>query len=134
MSSESAPDYLEFPEPDIVKMYASRTPTSLSALAERLKSISERGRFYLIVDFTGLTGGFNTEAREQGPRLIKPEWVSGAVYINASMPVRLALKVINLSMFLAGRADFPTEFVDSEEKAYAALARFRAENEAKGTS
>ncbi|HLT32070.1 MAG TPA: hypothetical protein VK013_18670 [Myxococcaceae bacterium] len=131
MSDDASRDYLEFPEPDLVLMHASRTPSSLALLTERLRSISERGRFYMIIDFTGMKGGFDAEAREKGPNMIKPEWISGCAYVNASMPIRLALKVINLTMFLAGRADFPTEFVDSMEKAHATIARFRAEAAAK---
>ena len=56
----------------------------------------------------------------------------GLADINASMPVRLALKVIDLAMFLAGKSDFPTGFVHSEAEAEAAIGRFRAEQAAKG--
>lgn len=127
MSDDTSADYLEFPEPDLVLMHAARTPSSIALLSERLRSISERGRFYMIIDFTGMKGGFDAEAREKGPTMVKPEWIAGCAYINASMPVRLALKVINLTMFLAGRADFPTEFVTSMEGAQATIARFREE-------
>lgn len=134
MRDDTSPDDLECLKPDLVLIRAARTPNSLSQLSERLRSIGERGRFYLIIDFTGMKGGFDAEAREKGPSLIKPEWISGCAYINASMPVRLALKVINLTMYLAGRADFPTEFVDSMEEAQAVIGRFRADAAAKTRS
>ena len=79
------------------------------------------------MDFTGLSGGIDSSVRERGSQLIKAEWMRGCVYINASMPIRAGLKVINLAMFLAGKADFPTEYVKSREEALAVVERFRAD-------
>lgn len=131
LPSPSRGEFLEFRPPDVVHMRASESPVDLEQLAERLRGFAAQARFYLVIDFTGMTGSIDTEMREKGPKLIKPEWMLGIAYINASMPVRLALKVINLAMFLAGKSDFPTEFVNSEAEAMAAVERFRADQAAR---
>lgn len=119
--------YLEFVSEDVVVMHTSASNgEDLAVTAENLKKRAENGRFFLIVDFTGATTGIDSNTRERGANLVKAEWMRGCVYINASMPIRAALKVINLAMFLAGKADFPSEYVKSFDEAYAAIDRMRA--------
>ena len=126
-TNPSAP-FLEFLPGDVVVMRpGSGEAEDLVDTAKRLEARAEQGRFFLIVDFTDMSGGIDTETRESGSKLIKAEWMRGSVYINASMPIRAALKVINLAMFLAGRADFPTEFVKSMEEAQKTVERMKAE-------
>jgi len=127
MSTAPQPSFLEFLPDDVVIMRTwAGDGEDIAVTAERLKKRAEQGRFFLIVDFSGVTGGIDSATRERGSNLIKAEWMRACVYINASMPMRAALKVINLAMFLAGRADFPTEFVKSMEEAQEAVARLKA--------
>lgn len=127
-SPASELNFLEFPSDDVVFMRIQASPVRLTDSAELLRARAEKGPFYLAVDFTSMTGNLDAESREQGPKLIKPEWILGAVYINASLPLRMAIKVFNLAMFLTGRGDFPTEFVASEQELSPALERLRREN------
>src|SRR5690606_13828071 len=96
--------YLEVLSDDVVVMNTMVGSEDLSVTAELLKAQAAKGRFFLIVDFTGMSGGIDSSVRERGSQLIKAEWMRGCVYINASMPIRAGLKVINLAMFLAGKA------------------------------
>lgn len=128
--SVAAPEasFLEFLPDDVIVMRPwAKDAQDLEATAERLKSRAEQARFFLIVDFSGLDDAVDASIRKKGPDVIKAEWMRGAVYVNASMPIRAGLKVINLAMFLAGRASFPTEYAKSLEEAHAIVARFRAE-------
>ncbi|HLT31152.1 MAG TPA: hypothetical protein VK013_14020 [Myxococcaceae bacterium] len=120
--------FLEFLPDDVVLMRpGAGEGEELSVTAKRLEERAEQGRFFLIVDFSDMAGGIDSATRERGSDLIKVEWMRACIYINASMPIRAALKVINLAMFLSGRADFPTEYVKSMEEAHETVARLRAE-------
>lgn len=120
--------FLEFLPDDVVIMRPGASDgEDLSVTAERLKKRAEQGRFFLIVDFTGMQGGIDSATRESGSKLIKAEWMRGGIYINASLPIRTGLKVINLAMFLAGKADFPTEYVKSLDEALQVVARLKSQ-------
>lgn len=130
MSTANAPShpFLEFLPDDVVVMRpGAGDGEDLAITAKRLEDRAAQGRFFLIVDFTDMPGNIDSETRERGSKLIQAEWMRACIYINASMPIRAALKVINLAMFLAGRADFPTEYVKSMEEAHATVTRLKAE-------
>lgn len=116
-------DFLEFHDPDLVILRPGVRSSSLEDLGEALRQRAERGRFFLVIDFSQLKNGIDAETRERGLRLVKSEWLLGCVYVKASAPIRLALKV--LSLMNIGGSDFPSEHVASEEEALAVVARLR---------
>ena len=129
--AETAPSFLEFRDDDVVILRIN-APSGRTRTIEHLRRRAEQGPYYLAADFRGMTGRFDKEMHEAGPRLVEPEWFLGVAYVGASMPLRMMLKVFNLGLFLAGKSDFPTGYVDTEEEALALFERFRSERRARG--
>jgi hypothetical protein len=123
---------IEFRPPDMLFIRASETRSSIEERAETFRKLAEQRSYYIIVDFTGVKGSIDSGSREQWAKAIRPEWILGSVFINASLPVRMGLKVINLGLLLTGKGDFPTEYVTSEAEALATVERYRAVRAAKG--
>ncbi len=121
--SDLKPGFLEFVDPDTVILRPGAQHTSLEDLGSALSQRALRGRFYLVIDFTRFKHGIDAETRERGFRLVKSEWLLGCVYVKASTPIRLALKVLQLMNI--GGSDFPSEHVATPEEVDAVLARFR---------
>lgn len=115
--------FLEFLDPDVVILRPGVAHTSIESLGDLLRQRAERGSFYLVIDFTHFKNGIDSETRERGLRVVKSEWLAGCVYVQASAPIRLALKVLKLMSL--GASDFPAEHVATMEEAEAALARMR---------
>lgn len=121
----SSPRFLEFRPPDVMFIRLGAESGSVEEIAETMRRQAEQGPFYLVVDFTHMAGGIDAKTRSETSKLVRPEWILGCAYINASMPVRLSIKTINLALFLVGKADYPSEFVTSEAEAMAAIEGFR---------
>lgn len=102
---------------------ASRMGEIRAAFAEQAR----KGPFFIIADFTGLQR-MHSEAGSRGGDVVNPEWIKGAVFVNATMATRLGLKVFNLAMLLKGR-EFPMVYVSSREEALAAVERLRTGGE-----
>ena len=124
MSQQPQP-YLSFPEDDVVLLRLSAELGSGPAPEAQLEARAAQAPFFLVVDFKGWTGKFDAELREEGPKLIKAEWMLGVVYLNTSLPIRMGIKVFNLAMSLRGKGDFSTEYVSDESEVPAALDRLR---------
>lgn len=118
--------FFEILADDVVLLHsASSKVADIEVTASMMAKQAEKGRFFVMVDFTGVTGGIDSSAREQSQRLFNSDWTRGCVYINASMPIRVALKVMNLALLLAGKSELPTEYVTSREEGLAAIQRMR---------
>lgn len=115
--------------PDVVWLEATSSGSNVGGITSELRArADEGGPYYLVVDFAKMkTPDMDTQSREKAQKMIDPAWILGAVYINASMPVRLMIKVFNLAMFLVGKADFQSEFVADKDEAFKAVDRLRAE-------
>jgi hypothetical protein len=123
MTDSKQPHFLQFPAPDVVVFRANAAP-SLEALSTAMAARAEEGKFYLLIDFSDFSATIDAEMRERGPKLVRPEWLLGLVYVNASTPLRVALKVLKLAMMLS-KHSFPTEYADSLEEGLAVVDQMR---------
>lgn len=135
MTSASNEPYLhlKLQPPDVVWLDTHSEGSQMMSIVGELRRRAEAGGpYYLVVDFAEMKRpDMEKGEREEAQKLIDPSWILGAVYLNATMPVRLMIKVFNLAMFLVGKADFQSEFVTSREEALAAVDRLRTAREAR---
>jgi len=125
--------HLTLHPPDVAVLSTPSGSEGYGQIIEELHRRSLDGPYYLIVDFGELKAGNVSKAdREAAQSALDPSWFLGGVYINASMPVRMMIKVLTLAMFLVGRADYPTEYVSSVEEAFDVVERFRRERANRG--
>ncbi len=133
-SADATYTHLKMYPPDTVWLDAQSTANRVSEIVAELRLRASEGPYFLIVDFAKMKApNMDSQTRDKAQRMIDPSWILGAVYINASMPVRLMIKVFNLAMFLVGKADFQSEFVANRDEALAAVARLRAARPASST-
>lgn len=120
--------HLELHPPDVVVHVTSSDASSIGGVIAELRRRSLDGQYYLIVDFGRVKATqFSSKDRDNALKGLDPSWFLGGIYVNASRPMRMTIKIITLAMFLVGRADYPTEYVDSLEEAFDVVERFRKE-------
>ena len=118
MSSSNDTPIFEFLADDVVLMHPTGDPSRIDDIRSTLAERAKQGRFFMIADFNGVKK-LHSEVGAKGNQVVDPNWIAGAVFVNASMSVRLGLKVYNLAN------DFPVEYVKTLEEAMAAIARLR---------
>ena len=134
--SDSTANHFEFRPPDVLVIRGRyrAAAVNLEKTAQELRALGEKTKYYLLIDCTGVNASVLTpELRENAPKIVDSANILGCAYINASTPIRLALKVLTLGLFLAGKSDFPTEFVASEEAGLATIERWRSEASSRAT-
>lgn len=124
MSSANDTPIFEFLADDVVLMHPTGDPSRIDDVRSTLAERAKQGRFFMIADFNGVKK-LHSEVGAKGNQVVDPNWIAGAVFVNASMSVRLGLKVYNLATILSGGNDFPVEYVKTLEEAMAAIARLR---------
>ena len=130
MTNDAPYRFLVLHPPDVVFLESkSSDDTQMMGIVGELKRRAEEGGpYYLIVDFAQMKhANVGKEQLEEAQKIVKPAWILGSVYLNATMPVRLMVKVFNLAMFLMGKVDYPSEFVATREEAFETIERYRAE-------
>lgn len=122
----SPSSFIELLSDDVVLIRPSGDESKAAEIREALTERARSGPFFIIADFTGITR-MHSEAGSRGGDIIEPKWIRGAVFVNASMSVKLGLKVFTLAMLLKGQ-EFPMEHVTSRSEAMAAIERMRAKS------